>query len=150
MAAANAADPWSMCAAAGSQAVKGWRRGVGVGGGVGEGGRRGAVWAGAAWMRAAGHALEPLKQCSNTVRDVEDWGGGRGVVWAGAGRGRGQLGMSFPTTWRIGVGEGCEGRGAVWAGAAGVGRCGRGRGQLGMHWSFSDMIWGAENTQRAG
>ena len=52
----------------------------------------GAVWAGAAWTRAAGHALEPLKQCSNTVgaRTTRDGCGGCG--WGQAGRGCGQLG----------------------------------------------------------
>ena len=85
MAAANAADPWSMCAAAGSQAVEGWGRGVGGG----------AVWAG-----GAGVGLELLKQCSgaeNTRRGGLGWGRwGGGVGGGGVGRcGRGQVGMHW-------------------------------------------------------
>ena len=49
----------------------------------------GAAGVGRAWTRAAGHALEPLKQFSNTVRGAENtraWGGvgGRQRAWTGA------------------------------------------------------------------
>ena len=81
---------------------------------------RGAVWAGQwAWTRAAGRALEPLKNFSNMVRGlgvdratrvgVEGWGGGG--LWAKGGVGG--------WAWRVG-GGGCgggvgggSGRGAV-------------------------------------
>ena len=85
MAAANAAEPWSMCAAAGSQAVEGW-------GGVGVGGRRGV--GGQVW-----HAAENTRRgCGVGQRGGlggRRWGCAQGAglkARGGVGGGRGAVG----------------------------------------------------------